>query len=356
MQIVWLRLHSKSVIIEGVHVNKLNTRATPFSFFSWIFINPEMHDEKELYEITAHEMVHVNQYHSLDIIISEIVCALCWINPTVWLIKREIQKNLEFIVDASVVNKEDIDIKSYQYHLLKLAYYPSKMPLVNRFNISPLKERIMMINTKKTPKIRLVAYTIIFPVLLLFLVINNIDAVAGRLKIDKDASIESPISLHVIPLVQATAETNVKQTETAIVADFRLMEELKKQEAVKTMLAKNDNESNVNEEFVFVTVEEMPEYPEGNAALLKWISDNVNYPLTAAQNGIEGRVYCQFVVREDGSVGDITVVRGIDPDLDREAIRVISTLSKFKPGKQRGKSVPVKFSVPVRFTLHKQKH
>ena len=353
LQIIWLRLHSKQAIIEGVSVNKLDTRATPFSFFSWIFINPDIHDEKELLEITAHEMVHVNQRHSVDVIISEIVCALCWINPFVWIVKREIHKNLEFIVDASVINQAGIDMKSYQYHLLKLAYHPAKISLANRFNLSPLKERITMINAKRSPKVRIAAYTIIFPVLLLFLVINNIDAVAGRLKIEKATN--SDVPFHVIPLTQTTALINdvQPQPETAKIAGSRLMEELKKQEAAKAKLKKNDNESIANEEFVFVTVEEMPEYPGGNEALLKWIAENINYPVTAAENGIEGRINCQFIVRKDGSVDDVKVLRSLDPNLDSEAIRVLSALPKFKPGKQQGRNVSVKFSVPVRFALKK---
>ena len=355
IQIVWLRMHSKTVIIEGISVNRLDTQTTPFSFFSWIFINPDIHDEKELHEITAHEMVHVNQRHSIDIIISEIVCSLCWINPLAWIVKKEIQKNLEFIVDESVVNQAGIDMKSYQYHLLKLAYHPAKISLANRFNISPLKERITMINTKKSPKIRLAAYTIIVPVLLLFLVINNIDAVAARLKIDKAANIESSVSQRIFPLAWVTAQTNYKypQSEPAKVTDSYIKNDFKKPDITKPLLAKNNNENEEDDGYVFITVEDMPKFPGGNAALLKWISENVNYPRRAAENGIEGRIYCQFVVREDGSVDDITVTRGLDPDLDREAIRVLSLLPKFEPGKQRGKTVPVKFSVPVRFTLQK---
>jgi TonB family C-terminal domain len=114
-----------------------------------------------------------------------------------------------------------------------------------------------------------------------------------------------------------------------------------------------EEEEEVEDSFVFVTVEDMPEYPGGNAALLKWIGENVNYPTIAAENGIEGRVYCQFVVNADGSVSDVVVVRPLDPNLDKEAIRVLKLLPKFKPGSQRGKPVRVKYSVPVRFQLQK---
>ena len=114
-----------------------------------------------------------------------------------------------------------------------------------------------------------------------------------------------------------------------------------------------EEEEEVEENFVFVTVEDMPEFPGGNVALLKWISDNVSYPTIAAENGIEGRVYCQFVVNADGSVSEVVVVRPLDPNLDKEAIRVLRLLPKFKPGQQRGKPVRVKYSVPVRFQLQR---
>jgi protein TonB len=106
------------------------------------------------------------------------------------------------------------------------------------------------------------------------------------------------------------------------------------------------------EEVVFVVVESMPEFPGGQAALFKYLSDNVKYPMIAQENGIQGRVICQFVVNKDGSIVDVEVVRsGGDPSLDKEAIRVIKSMPKWKPGKQRGKAVRVKYTVPVNFKL-----
>ena len=105
------------------------------------------------------------------------------------------------------------------------------------------------------------------------------------------------------------------------------------------------------EEVVFVVVESMPEFPGGQQALFKYLSENVKYPVIAQENGIQGRVICQFVVNKDGSLEDIQVVRGVDKALDNEAIRVIKSMPKWKPGKQRGKPVRVKYTVPVNFKL-----
>ncbi len=106
------------------------------------------------------------------------------------------------------------------------------------------------------------------------------------------------------------------------------------------------------EEVVFVVVETMPEFPGGQQALFKYLSENVKYPVIAQENGIQGRVICQFVVNKDGSIVDVEVVRsGGDPSLDKEAVRVIKSMPNWKPGKQRGKAVRVKYTVPVNFKL-----
>ena len=111
-------------------------------------------------------------------------------------------------------------------------------------------------------------------------------------------------------------------------------------------------EEEEEEEVVFVVVEDMPEFPGGQQALFKYLSENVKYPVIAQENGIQGRVICQFVVNKDGNIVDVEVVRsGGDPSLDKEAVRVVKSMPKWKPGKQRGKAVRVKYTVPVNFRL-----
>jgi protein TonB len=102
---------------------------------------------------------------------------------------------------------------------------------------------------------------------------------------------------------------------------------------------------------VFQVVETMPSFPGGDQALFKFLGDNVKYPVIAQENGIQGRVICQFVVNRDGSIVDVEVVRPVDPSLDKEAIRVIKSMPSWSPGKQRGKSVRVKYTLPVNFRL-----
>ena len=102
---------------------------------------------------------------------------------------------------------------------------------------------------------------------------------------------------------------------------------------------------------VFQVVEKMPSFPGGDAALFKYLSDNVKYPVIAQENGVQGRVICQFVVNRDGTIVDVEVVRSVDPSLDKEAIRVIKSMPKWSPGQQRGKPVRVKYTLPVNFRL-----
>ena len=110
-------------------------------------------------------------------------------------------------------------------------------------------------------------------------------------------------------------------------------------------------EEEPEEQTIFEVVENMPEFPGGQAALMQYLAKNIKYPTIAQENGTQGRVIVQFVVNKDGSIVDAKVVRSVDPYLDKEALRVINTMPKWNPGMQRGKPVRVKFTVPVMFRL-----
>lgn len=110
-------------------------------------------------------------------------------------------------------------------------------------------------------------------------------------------------------------------------------------------------EEEESEQQIFTVVETMPEFPGGQMALLKYLSNSIKYPVIAQENGIQGRVSCSFVVNKDGSIVDAEVIRGVDPSLDKEALRVINAMPKWTPGKQRGKPVRVKYTVPITFRL-----
>lgn len=154
------------------------------------------------------------------------------------------------------------------------------------------------------------------------------------------------------PEIQTVEELVIVDDEKEVESVEINTEDDKNQEIViqAPVEVKQDAEEDVD--VVFVVVETMPEFPGGQQALFKYLSENVKYPVIAQENGIQGRVICQFVVNKDGAIVEVEVVRsGGDPSLDKEAVRVIKSMPKWKPGKQRGKPVRVKYTVPVNFRL-----
>jgi len=139
---------------------------------------------------------------------------------------------------------------------------------------------------------------------------------------------------------------NIKDNSDIFESDF-------KEDAAVKIVEFNEEEAEVEEYVPFVVVEEMPNFGEGGIDQFRneYIAKNLKYPDVAAENGIQGRVYINFVVEPDGRVTNVKVVRGVDPSLDKEAVRVVSSSPKWKPGKQRGKPVRVQFTIPIIFVL-----
>ncbi len=296
--------------IKGVRVKCLNDPSGPFSFFRWIFMNPAAVKEDEISEILTHEMAHVKQHHSVDVLLAEMVSICCWMNPFAWLLKREVRLNLEFLADRKVM-EAGFATKSYQYHLLGLAYN-HKYGLSNNFNFSHLKQRIIMMNKKKSNAAGHIKYALfVLPAFALL--------VAGNISCSQDAS----------------------QTEDA------------KEEVVAPVSpeAKEAPADSTAKEEVFMVAEQMPEFPGGMKEMLKFLQENVKYPENAMKNNVQGRVIVQFVVEKDGTPTEFKVLRSVDPDLDAEALRVMKAMPKWKPGMQRGEVVRVKYTVPVSFKL-----
>lgn len=158
------------------------------------------------------------------------------------------------------------------------------------------------------------------------------------------------------PSVEPVAEVLNVVEDNVEVADNNLLSSEDDQAQAQTQTyvppAVKVEEEEESSQQIFMVVEEMPEFPGGQAALMSFIAKSIKYPVVAQENGIQGRVTCSFVVNKDGSIVDAEVVRGIDPSLDKEALRVINTMPKWKPGKQRGKPVRVKFTVPINFRLN----
>ena len=407
--ILLLARRSEVTLIRNVRVHLLNKPAGPFSFFGLVFLHLESHSEKEIEEILTHECTHVNQWHSIDVIICELVCIICWVNPFVWLLKREVRHNLEYLADDTVL-ESGYDSRSYQYHLLGLAHTnKSATSLSNNFNMLHLKNRISMMNKKRSRGIGRTKYLIFIPVVGVLLIVSNVDALAritDELAESTFADVLLPDVVHPDEKIEVKAQVvdiMYKPVAGAAVvikgkpigtitdvnghfvlktpADATLQISglgLKKREFEATSVKENMKiqllpvvgnavAAEEREEYVlseeeaeaarrarsqiFTVVEVMPEFPGGQGALLKFLSTHVKYPESAIKGGIEGRVSCSFVVGKDGTISDAEVIRSVNPALDEEALRVINSMPVWTPGKQRGKAVNVKYTVPVTFRL-----
>src|SRR5690554_4517484 len=297
-----MRVKGQKTSVSGVKVYNLKTDITPFSFFGMIFINTEMHTEEELNQIVIHEHTHVKEKHSLDIMLIEVLLLFSLWSPFVWIFKREMAMNLEYLADKGVL-REGVDSREYQYHLLRLTYHETAVQIVNNFNVSQLKQRIMMMNKTRSSTLKLAKYLLMLPMFFVLIAANS--AYAGV----NDQTYQAPPPPPPPPV--KIAETNE----------------------------------------IFVVVEDMPEYPGGVDAMMRFLGETIRYPFEAMTNGIQGRVICNFVIEKDGSVSDVQIVRGIDPHLDDEAIRVIEAMPKWKPGMQKKEIVRTRFTLPIVFRL-----
>ena len=375
--ILWLAHTSERVVIHETPVYALRKAAGPFSFFRMVFLHPESHSDKETDEILTHECTHVSQWHSIDVILSEMMCMACWFNPFVWLLKREVRHNLEYLADNTVI-QSGYDSKSYQYHLLGLAHHQSVTTLYNSFNVLHLKNRIMMMNKKRSPGIVRTKYLIFIPLVGILMLLSNIEAVARlTVRLANEATVSNAMVTATGILVDETgqpligASVVVKGGKERTITDkkgaFSLevpanailrcsyqgresQEVLAADMTNNTHLSLSSKSREMNEQ-VFTVVEKRPSFPGGDAELLKYIATNIKYPKESQDNGEQGRVICSFIVGRDGSVNNPEVLRGVTPLLNEEAVRVINTMPRWNPGMQRGKAVAVKYTVPITFRL-----
>ncbi len=173
------KLKGKTGNLFGNRIVEVAQSITPFSFFNLIFMNPALHTEPEAHQILAHEKTHARQMHSLDVLLGELLTIVCWFNPAAWLLKREIRQNLEFLADNKVL-QSGFDTRDYQYHLLQLSYQIPNVPLVNKFNVLPIKKRIIMMNQQKTAKAGLLKYSLIVPLALVLVLSSNAQTVVTK--------------------------------------------------------------------------------------------------------------------------------------------------------------------------------
>ena len=295
-----LALRSKRLMLHGTAVYVLAGDYSPFSFFRWIFVNPVDKTPLQLRQILTHEQTHVTQWHSVDALLSQLFVAAFWFNPIAWLMRVQVRSNLEYLADRSVLC-EGMDKKAYQYHLLAVAYRKNVATITNNFNVLPLKKRIKMMNKQTSNPLARLKYLLFVPLTIALMAMNS-------------------------SVIRANVQKKVVKT---------------------TKTTKKADASNK----VYEVVEQMPTFPGGDAALMKYLAENIKYPVSAQKAKEQGRVVVQFIVEKDGTVTGVKTVRSVTPALDAEAVRVIKAMPKWTPGKQGGQPVRVNYNVPVSFRL-----
>lgn len=306
-QIIALILNNEIEIKNGIRIVKIDRDTTPFSFFNFVFINKNDADNQGMKEMLAHEMEHVRQGHSFDVMILEILTIFQWFNPFIWLLKRSIRENHEFLADHGVLKP---GVSSAAYRLLLLGSSFEQQPVIaNNFNYSLIKIRIKMmtkIKSSKTAAFKLSMGVLVTAALLMIFAF------------DKDEN-----------FIQEKKTVNIPATAPV----------------------SKQQESPQKEDQVFVVVDVMPEFPGGEKALRTYLATNVKYPTDAQKAKKQGKVFVNLVVNKDGFVTSVKIARGVYPSIDAEALRVVSSLPKWTPGKQKGKNVAVSYTIPISFAL-----
>lgn len=408
-RMLYLIRHSRCERLDnGIRLVVHRRKLAPFSWMRYIVISET--DLKESgHHILVHEMAHIHYRHSWDLLLAEACAWLQWFNPAIWLLKQELQNIHEYEADEEVL-RQGINAKEYQMLLIKKAVGARLYSIANSFNHSSLKKRItMMIRKKSNPWAR-AKYLYVLPLAAVTVAafarpeisqpldeissvkVNDLSAV---LEAYADKNVSNPaektkLKMKVVdekgkPIIAATVL--VANTTNGTITDengnFTLevgtdqsiqvayigmstvtmsVKDCLKKADQTIVLTESDTKKDVkvvapapqavtSDDQTFSVVEQMPEYPGGMRAGLEFMARNLRYPTKAREAGKQGRVIVQFVVRKDGSLSDFKVLRPVDPWLDAEAIRVISTMPKWKPGMQDRKPVSVKFTLPVTFML-----
>ena len=296
--------------IDGIRTVVLKEDIPSFTFGTTVFIGRK--DLEENPAIFWHETMHVRCRHYLDLFLFRAVQLVWWWNPLVWLARTELGLLHEYEADEGVIN-QGIDATQYQLLLVRKAVGEQRFSLASGFQHAQLKNRItMMLKPCSNGWMRL-SYLAVLPVLAIFVYACNPS------KNSKAPAEEAP----------AVAEETVTPAAAPV--------------------AEPDA---VPDAIPFQLVEVKPSFNGGDAnEFSKWVNSQLNYPDEAKKNGIQGRVAVQFTVEPDGSVANVKVLRGVHELLDNEAVRVISSSPKWKPGIQDGQPVRVTFTFPIIYQL-----
>ena len=311
---------------KGVTLVVHNQEIAPFSWMNYIVISRKDLEENGR-EILIHEMAHIHHRHLVDLLVADICIFFQWFNPGAWLLKQELQNIHEYEADETVIN-EGVNAKEYQLLLIKKAVGTRLYSMANSFNHSKLKKRItMMLKEKSNPWARL-KYLYVLPLAAI--------AVTAFARPEISEKMEEISAVKVNDLAEIVQEKVLQDT-------VKVSKDEKKDALVVTGVKSKEEEEIV----IFEVVEQMPEYPGGMSALQKYLSEKIAGSPMKGKAG--GRVMVGFTVAETGKIKDVRVLQSDEASLNQEAERIVSEMPDWIPGKQRGRPVPVKYTVPIRF-------
>lgn len=314
---LWLVIHKNGITQrESMRLVFVDKGYSPFSFFNMIYIKRELSEDEQLEAILQHEQVHIRQYHSIDLILIEILTIVQWFNPFVWLLQRSLKSLHEFLADEGVM-KFGFTMREYQQLIFDQTLGKQINNLTNNFNVSLIKKRMIMMTKSRSRKAARMKFIFVLPAL--FLTLAFFSSASSIYLTPKETKAQTEKSDTAAP------QTKVKQHTTT----------------------KKDS--------IFPVVEKMPGFPGGDAELYSYLNKNIKYPDKAKLEGIQGRVFVTFIVEKDGSVTNARILRGIGGGCDEEALRVIESMPNWTPGTQDGKPERVSFNLPIKFMLNKEK-
>ena len=330
----------------------------PFSWMRGIVVSEADWEGAEARAVYLHEEAHVIYGHSWDTMLMLAAETLQWFNPVVWMMETDMRCIHEYQADDYVL-RQGINAKNYQLYLIKKAVGSRLQSFANGLNQSTLKKRIAMMCNKKSNKWAALKYMYLLPVGAFATVAfahpeftNRVDSRLGAVSAVKVTDLSATRHAVAAENVQPEPLKNEKGGDglalgRIVFGEARL--ETAQGNVGGSYLRLED--ARVQTEEVYDKADVNPEFPGGSVKLFKFIADHIRYPKECIEKGISGRVYVQFVVGKDGSLRDIKVIRSPDSRLSEEAVRVVGLMPKWKPGQKGGKTVAVRFSLPVMFHL-----
>ncbi len=341
-----------------------------FSFFNWLFWdNSQSLSEAEKQLVLAHEQTHMRQWHSADVLVLEFFKILFWFHPAIYAFQKSQRAVHEYLADQAAISQssQEIYLRLLSHALLKKFH----LQLAQSFYQSPLKNRMKMLQLSQSAKPAVwkavASLGITGLVVLGFACTDKMNSltlaktgVSGRV-VDVAGK---PIPGAIVVVKGTTTGTTTDYDGTYKLADVPVGSVLQLQAALNAPVqeVKAAVKGDVVYSLVpppppalaeepFAAVEQMPEFPGGFESMAKFLSENLKYPAKARENNEYGTVFVSFVVLKEGQIIDATIAKGVSEALNAEALRVVQAMPKWNPGKQSGKEVPVRVSLPIRFSL-----